>query len=67
MCFGSKPPKPQPIKPLPQPVDAAKKAQRGVRKTTAEQTGQFGNIFTTALGDPSYGGAATKQVTLGNA
>lgn len=67
MCFSQKASKPEPIKPLPKEVDASKKAQRDVRRATAEQSGINSNIFTSALGDANYGTAARKQVTLGTA
>lgn len=66
MCFKS--PKP-PTMPKPQPAptrrDAEADASEEQRRRMSQQQGVYGNIFTSALGDSTYGQAATKLARLG--
>lgn len=65
MCFKSpKPPKPPAVQPAPRREDAMD-AANSERKKLSGAKGVFGNIFTSALGDTSYGANATKLATLG--
>ena len=56
--------KPPPVQPAPQRKDVDTGNER--RKIAGRQ-GIFGNIFTSPLGDSTYGGSAQKLATLGAA
>jgi hypothetical protein len=63
MCLKSpKVPKPDPVQPAPQKRDVDTGTER--RKIAGRQ-GVFGNIFTSALGDTTYGQNTQKLATLG--
>lgn len=60
MCFKAKEPKmPNPI-PAPDRGNATQSAQN-TRRALAEQQSTYGNIFTSVLGDSSYGQNARRQ------
>lgn len=60
MCFKVKEPKmPAPL-PAPDRGDATKSAQ-SARRRLDEQQGVYGNIFTSVLGDSTYGQSARRQ------
>lgn len=63
MCF--KTPKIPPVQKAPTREDATKKAAVEERRVATEQQGVVGNIFTSALGDTSFGQNAQKLATLG--
>lgn len=64
MCFSSTP-KPPAIRKEPQRGDAARNAANDMRLRSSTQQGDYGNIFTSTLGDVGYGQNAVKQVKLG--
>lgn len=66
MCFKSPKPPSMP-KPQPAPVrrDVEDEASEAQRRRMAQQKGVYGNIYTSALGDSTYGQAATKLAKLG--
>lgn len=60
MCFKQKEPKmPDPL-PAPDRGDATQSAQ-SARRRLGEQQGVYGNIFTSVLGDSTYGQSARRQ------
>lgn len=62
MCLKTKVPKPQPVQPAPtrDKVDTGNE-----RRKIAERQGVFGNIFTSPLGDSTYGNNAQKLAAFG--
>lgn len=56
MCLGSKPKvqKAPVVQPAPTRDEAAEAAS-GERRRLRDQNGVYGNIFTSVLGDPTYG------------
>jgi len=65
MCFSSSTPKPPKVQPAPQRGDATINATQKARLRVGTQQGDYGNIFTSTLGDTGYGQNAVKQVKLG--
>ncbi len=65
MCFKTaKPPKPPKVAPVPNRADATDAANKERKKLT-EAGGVYSNIFTSPLGDSTYGTNAAKLATLG--
>lgn len=54
MCFKPKVPDIKPVEPAPDRASAANAAS-AARQKAGEQTSTYGNIFTSVLGDSSYG------------
>lgn len=55
MCMKTpKAPKPTPPRPAPQ-RDEQRAATQDARRRTRDQSGMYGNVFTSALGDVGYG------------
>ncbi len=54
MCFKVKTPKVPNPRPAPDKADAIEVASNA-RRALAEQQGEYGNIFTSVLGDTGYG------------
>lgn len=65
MCLKTpKPPKPDPVLPAPKRADMDTGRER---RKISERQGVFGNIFTSPLGDSTYGTNTQKLATLGAA
>ena len=64
MCFKTKTPTPPKVQPTPDRGDVTDETNAQRRKLTSAK-GVYGNIFTSALGDSTYGDNAAKLATLG--
>lgn len=60
MCFKVKTPQAPAPKPAPDRGDATQSAQR-TRRALSDQQSVYGNIFTSVLGDSSYGQQVRRQ------
>lgn len=67
MCFSQPKVEVPAVAKPPSRADQSKNASQSVRRKAADQTGVLGNIFSSALGDASYGTNAVKQAKLGTA
>lgn len=64
MCFKAPAARPVPQRPTREAIN--NDAARETARLSRDRQGQYGNIFTSMLGDAGYGASARKPVKLGN-